>query len=101
MNYKSSLGISFVYPMVISILEALMLVFSFVNKELYGSLLLRYRIFYSSFLIAGVFIMALNMFIKRMLKTDTGYLMLLIPCLLHFLLFGPCLSRILTVPLQA
>ena len=65
MNYSSSLGIAFIYPVVICILEALMLIYSFVNSDFYGPLLSRYRLFYSSFLIVGVLIMALNLYVKK------------------------------------
>ena len=65
MTYRSSIVISFVYPVIISVLEVLMLIFSFVNTDPYGPYLLRYRLFYISFLIVGVSFMALNLYVKE------------------------------------
>ena len=63
--YGSSMGISVTALSVAVILEILMLVYTFVNPELYGPYLPRYRGFYLSLLIVAAVAIAVSFFIKK------------------------------------
>ncbi len=65
-TYSSTINISFVCPVIISILELFMLVYTITNAEIYTSLgvLWRYRSFYITFLCAAVVFIILNLYIK-------------------------------------
>nr|MCR5094362.1 diguanylate cyclase [Lachnospiraceae bacterium] len=64
-TYQSTINISFVCPVIISILEAFMLIYTVFNESLYGEYLWRYRCLYIVFLCAAVAFILLNLYIKR------------------------------------
>ncbi len=63
-TYEATIMISFVCPVIISILEAVMLILTVGNEHMYGEYLWRYRCFYITFLCAAVIFIALNLYIK-------------------------------------
>lgn len=65
-TYNSTINISFVCPIIISILEILMLIYTITNAEAYRvkEVLWRYRCFYIVFLCAAVMFIGLNLYIK-------------------------------------
>ncbi|MCR4657553.1 MAG: PP2C family protein-serine/threonine phosphatase [Lachnospiraceae bacterium] len=65
MTYSSSIGISFINPVVNGITKVFMLVFSIINADLYGAVLWRYRCFYISFLIVSILYMVINLLVKK------------------------------------
>ncbi len=64
-TYILTINISFVCPIIISILEVFMLVYTVVHKQTYGEALWRYRGFYIVFLSAAIIFICLNLYIKR------------------------------------
>ncbi len=65
MTYGSSIEISFIYPVINSLIEVFMLVFSVINADLYGAYLWRYRSFYISFLTGSILFVLINLLVKK------------------------------------
>ncbi len=63
-TYDATIKISFVCPVIISILEILMLFYTIDNEQVYGVYLWKYRCFYILFLCAAVIFIALNLYVK-------------------------------------
>lgn len=64
-TYEATMKISFVYPIIISILEIFMLIYTVGNSELYGEYLWRYRCFYILLLAATITFIAINLYVKK------------------------------------
>lgn len=64
-TYRSSIGLSFVYPAIASILQVFMLIFCYTHAQLYGPYARRYSMFYITFLTASVIFIALSLFVKK------------------------------------
>ncbi len=64
-TYEATIKISFVYPIIISILEIFMLIYTIGNAELYGEYLWRYRCFYILLLAAAIIFIAINLYVKK------------------------------------
>ncbi|MCR5311254.1 MAG: hypothetical protein K6E32_07575, partial [Lachnospiraceae bacterium] len=64
-TYEATIKISFVYPIIISILEIFMLIYTIGNTELYGEYLWRYRCFYILLLAAAIIFIAINLYVKK------------------------------------
>ena len=64
-TYRSSIGLSFVYPVIGIILQIFMLTFCFTHSELYGPYASRYSRFYISFLTAAVVFVVLSLYVKK------------------------------------
>ena len=63
-TYEATINYSFLCPIIISILEVFMLIYSIGNKELYGVYLWRYRCFYIALLSAAVIFIAINLYVR-------------------------------------
>ncbi len=63
-TYNSTINISFLCPIIISILELFMLIYTVINAEAYREVLWRYRCFYIVFLCVAVIFIVLNLYIK-------------------------------------
>ncbi len=63
-TYNSTINISFLCPVIISILELFMLIYTITNAEFYREYLWRYRCFYIVFLCAALVFIVLNLYIK-------------------------------------
>ena len=64
-TYRSSIGLSFVYPAIATVLQIFMLIFCFTHADLYGPYARRYSCFYITFLTAALAFMALSLFVKK------------------------------------
>lgn len=63
--YSSSMGISITALAVAVALEILMLVYTFVNSEMYGPYLTRYRTFYVSLMAVAALAIVLSIYVKK------------------------------------
>jgi len=63
-TYEATINNSFLCPIIMSILEVFMLIYSIGNKELYGVYLWRYRCFYIALLSAAVIFIAINLYVR-------------------------------------
>ena len=63
-TYETTIMISFLCPVIISVLEVFMLIYTIGNTHVYGEYLWRYRCFYITFLCAAVAYIAVNLYIK-------------------------------------
>ena len=84
MTYGSFMGISLIYPIMISVFEVFMLIYSFSNPGLFGEYLGRYRGFYISFFIASVVFLAVSLFIKKDLEKRYRFLSIINPVFAGF-----------------
>lgn len=63
--YNSSHGISTLALAIVAAFEVLMIVYSFLNQELYGPYLTKYRLFYISLLVVALIYISLNIYAKK------------------------------------
>ena len=67
--YRSSMRLSMIAMSVVGAIEIFMLIFTFINKALYGIFLIKYRLFYISLLLIAVIYILLNFYVKDKLES--------------------------------
>lgn len=85
--YSSSLFISIVNMIIVITLELLMLVFTFIDKSLYGPYLLRYRMFYIALLSMAVIYILITVYVKQDMEKRYIILHIANPLCAIFLIF--------------
>ena len=83
--YSSSQGISMIALGIVAVFEIMMIGYSFLNTELYGPYILKYRLFYVALLAVAIIYIVLNAFAKRDIERRYELLMVVNPaCAIFF-----------------